>query len=460
MKLSIFIFLSVLFFFSCKKDSFITSPDASLYTSSDTLSFDTVFTNVGSVTGSFKIFNNNDQKLRISSVKLSGGSSSPFKMNVDGTSSPEVDNLEINKNDSVYVFVQVNVNPSSSTLPFILRDSIEISYNGNTKWVQLQAYGQNAVFLKNQLITGNTSWTKTLPYVIIGGLQIDTSATLTIEAGTRIFLHADAPFLVDGTLIANGTKDEPVTFAGDRLDEDYKDLPAAWPGIYFRNSSKNNSLTHTIINAYQGIVATGLSGNSNPKLNVSKCRIDNIYDAGILGINTAIYADNCLISNCGSNINLQGGDYRFINCTVASYGTNYIAHTAPVLQLFNYFTDNGPTQTFAMNALFQNCIFWGDGGTVDDEITTDKQGSSGFSVTFDHVLYKAKNQIPNVNFISSIKNEDPLFDSIDVAKNIFDFHFNNHPNSPAINAGITNAFPSDLDDKPRDSNPDIGCYER
>ncbi len=461
LKLSIFVFLALLIFYSCKKDSFITSPDASLYTSADTLFFDTVFTSVGSVTGSFKIFNNNDQKLRISSIKLSGGSSSSFKINVDGTSSNEVDNVEINKDDSIYVFVQVNADPSSATLPFILRDSIGISYNGNTKWVQLQAYGQNAVFLKDQLISGNVSWNKTLPYVIIGGIRVDSNATLNIEAGTRIFLHADAPFLVDGTLIATGTKDEPVTFSGDRLDADYKDLPASWPGIYFRNSSKNNSLVHTTIkNAYQGIVATGLSDNSNPKLNLSKCVLDNIYDAGILGINTNIYADNCLVSNCGSNINLEGGDFRFINCTIASYGTNYLSHTKPVLQLFNYFTDVGPNQPFNMNALFQNCIFWGDGGTVDNEISIDKQAASAFSATFDHVLYKAKHDIPNADFISSIKNETPMFDSIDVSKNIFDFHFNEHPNSPAINAGVTTAFPSDLDDKPRDANPDIGCYER
>jgi len=425
------------------------------------LSFDTVFTTVGSITQSFKIFNNNDQKLRLSSVKLSGGASSVFKMNVDGIASTEVNDIEINKNDSIYVFVQLDANSSSDSLPFILRDSIEISFNGNRKWVQLQAYGQNAVFLKNKLITGNVTWNKTLPYVILGGIQIDTNATLTIEAGTRIFLHADAPFLVDGTLNVNGTKDEPVTFSGDRLDADYKDLPAAWPGIYFRNSSKNNSLVHTNIkNAYEGIVASGVSGNSNPKVNLSKCRLDNIYDAGILGINTNIFADNCLISNCGSNINLQGGDYKFVNCTVASYGTNYIAHSAPVLQLFNYFTDAGPIQTFAMNAFFQNCIVWGEGGTVDDEITIDKQGSSAFSATFDHVLYKAKDEIANATFVSPITNQTPMFDSIDVAKNIFDFHFNNHPGSPAVNAGVVNTFAFDLDDKPRDSQPDIGCYER
>ncbi|MDE3182769.1 MAG: hypothetical protein KGM16_05060 [Bacteroidota bacterium] len=461
MKFSIFIFLCAAIFFSCKKDSFITSPDATLYTNTDTLSFDTVFATVGSITQSFKIFNTNNQKLKISSVKLSGGSSSPFKMNVDGIASSEVNDVEINKNDSIYVFVQVNVNPSSATLPFILTDSIEIDYNGNKKWVQLQAYGQNAIFLKKQLVTTNTTWNKILPYVIIGGIQIDSNATLTIEAGTKIFLHADAPFLVDGSLKVTGTKDEPVIFAGDRLDQDYKDLPASWPGIYFRSSSENNSLTHAIIkNAYQGIVATGISNNSNPKINLSKCRIDNIYDAGILAINTNIYADNCLISNCGSNIELEsGGDYRFINCTVASYGTNYISHQQPVLKLFDYLPDAG-NETFTLNALFQNCIFWGDGGIVDNEISIDRKGSSGFSATFDHVLYKAKDEIPNATFTSSIKNETPMFDSIDVSKNIFDFHFNNHPNSPAINAGVTTVFLSDLDDKPRDSNPDIGCYER
>ena len=38
------------------------------------------------------------------------------------------------------------------------------------------------------------------------GLQVDTGVTLTINPGTRVHLHADAPFVVDGTLIANGTK--------------------------------------------------------------------------------------------------------------------------------------------------------------------------------------------------------------------------------------------------------------
>ena len=461
LKYVFFFFLLSAIIFSCKKESFITSPQAKIATSADTLKFDTVFTSVGSVTQSFKIFNNNNQKLRLSQVKLSGGSSSAFKINVDGTSASEVDKIEINANDSVYVFVQVNINPSAGNLPFLIQDSILISYNGNQKFVQLQAYGQDAIFLNSIELTGNATWNKTLPYVILGGILIDSTATLTIQQGTRIYLHANAPFLVDGTLIVNGTKQDSVVFSGDRLDPDYKDLPAGWPGIFFSSSSKDNYLRHAIIkNAYQGIVAEDKSVNANPKITLSQCIIDNIYDVGVLGVNSNIYADNCLISNCGSNILLElGGDYRFVNCTVASYNNFFITHKSAVLEVSNAAMQGGVVYTSTLNAFFQNCIFWGDGGNVDDEVVVAREGTDMFSVNFDHVLYKAKNDIPNGSFdASSIKNIDPVFDTIDISHNHYDFHLKD--NSPAIDAGTVTTFSLDLDDKTRDANPDIGCYEK
>ncbi len=76
--------------FSCRKDSFITSPDASVTITADTLHYDTVFTSVGSVTQTFRIVNENNQKLRLSSVKLFGGSSSNYKINVDGLATSEL----------------------------------------------------------------------------------------------------------------------------------------------------------------------------------------------------------------------------------------------------------------------------------------------------------------------------------------------------------------------------------
>ena len=186
--------ISVLLFFSCKKETFITSADARLSVSADSIKFDTVFTTVGSITQSFKIFNDNDQKLLLSKVKLMGGPASFYKININGLATSEADNIEIAANDSIYVFVTVNINPNAANLPFIISDSILINYNSNDRFVQLQAYGQNAHFLNDQVITTNTAWPNDLPYVILGGIQVDTGISLTINQGCKIYLHADAPF--------------------------------------------------------------------------------------------------------------------------------------------------------------------------------------------------------------------------------------------------------------------------
>lgn len=462
-RFSFILFASVFILYSCKKDSFITSSQALLGVSSDTLTFDTVFTTAGSITKSLKIFNPNNQKLRLSKVKLMGGATSAYKINIDGISATEVNDVEIAANDSLYVFVEVNINPNANNLPFIIRDSILINYNGNNKFVQLQAYGQNANFLRNRKLTGNVVWTNALPFVILGGVTIDTTATLTIQAGTKIYLHADAPFIVDGTLKITGTMTDKVIFTGDRLDPDYKDLPASWPGIYFRGASKNNDLKFVVIkNAYQGLVSQGLSGTATPRLKISQCIIDNVYDAGILGLTTNIQADNCLVSNCGSNILLAyGGDYQFTHCTVASYGNYYVDHKIPVLQVANYVQQGSQILATNLTAVFTNCIFWGEGGIVEDEVVVAKQGSTIFNVTFDHCLYKVVHDPANSTLTTNIKNQIPLFDSINTFKPYYDFHFNNNSLAPAINKGIFTSSLRDLDDRNRANGiPDLGCYER
>ena len=116
---------------ACKKDSFITSPEASIILSSDSLYFDTVFTSAGSVTQGIKIINSNDQKLKLTTVSLAGGLASPFKLNIDGAAVPQMNDIEIEAKDSIYVFVIASINPSANNLPFIVQDSILLSYNGN-----------------------------------------------------------------------------------------------------------------------------------------------------------------------------------------------------------------------------------------------------------------------------------------------------------------------------------------
>lgn len=453
----------LLVFFSCKKESFITSPDAVVTITADTLKYDTVFVTSGSITQSFKIINENNQKLRLSSVKLMGGTGSAFKINVDGTIGPEADNLEINANDSIYVFVQVNVNQSSANLPFVIRDSIQVSYNGNNKFVQLEAWGQNAHFLVNKEVSSDEVWNNDLPYVILGYLHVQSNKVLTINKGCRIYVNAAAPIVIDGTLQVNGSKDtiDRVSFQGERLDDPYKYFPASWPGIFFNTGSSNNVLNYAVIkNSYQAIAAQDPSINANPKVILNECVIDNSYDAGIITINSSVQATNCLISNCGKNIYLlKGGNYQFIHCTVASFSNNFITHRDPVLTVTNYITSNNITNSADLTALFRNCIFWGDGGGLTDEVAVAKNGNTVFNVNFDYNLWKVQNVPSNITSNQIITNADPLFDSINTYKNYYDFRLRS--NSPALNKGTATSVTIDLDGNSRPVGfPDLGCFEK
>ena len=387
-----------------------------------------------------------------------GGNSSAYKINVDGVPASDAANIELEANDSVYVFVQVTVDPNSENLPFIIRDSIQVAYNGNERFVQLEAWGQNSHFFRNKQVLANETWTNDLPYVIQGYLFIGADKKLTIEKGCRIYFHADAPLLVDGTLAVNGEKDtiDHVYFAGDRLDEPYTNFPAAWPGIYFSASSKDNILRYAVIkNAYQAIALQSPSSNANPKLRLQQCVVDNAYDAGLLAVNSSITAENCLISNCGKNISLSGGGvYEFTHCTAVTYSNAYIDHKEPVLFLSNA-ADAG---TASLQAVFRNCIFWGEGGLIDNEVVVDRQGSAAFAVNFDHGLWKVSSAPANVT-LNQVINQPPLFDSVNVSERYYNFRLKDL--SPALDAGVTTSVLIDLDGKSRPVNlPDLGCFEK
>ena len=448
---------------SCKKDSFITSPQARLRISADTIHFDTIFTSLGSVTQSFKIVNENDQQLRLSSVKLMGGNASSFNLNINGVAARELNNIDIAANDSIYLFVSVTINPSAANLPFIISDSISVIFNGNQRLVQLQAYGQNAHFLQNEVISTNTTWSNDLPYVILGALGITQNVNLTIDPGVKIFSHANAAFIVDGTLHVNGTVANKVIFTGDRMDEPYKNFPASWPGIFFRASSKNNLLRFAEIkNAYQAVAVTDPASNANPKLIMQQCIIDNAFKTGIFCSNSSLQASNILISNCANNIFIEsGGSYSFIHCTAASYSTNFLAHKTPVLSIANYTVQSNNPVTKNLQANFTNCIFWGDNGFLENEIVVNKQGNTSFNVKLTNCLYRATTDPLNTSFIANIKNQDPLFDSINVGKKYYDFRFNRNLLAPGINKGIATSITNDLENNPRAVGlPDVGCYEK
>ncbi|MBQ2073112.1 MAG: right-handed parallel beta-helix repeat-containing protein, partial [Bacteroidaceae bacterium] len=65
-------------------DSWTVDPSARLTFSSDTVSFDTIISKVGSSTRRLLVFNNNSAGIRLTNVRLKHGADSYFRINVDG----------------------------------------------------------------------------------------------------------------------------------------------------------------------------------------------------------------------------------------------------------------------------------------------------------------------------------------------------------------------------------------
>ena len=460
-KVLLFLCLAQTLLISCQKNSGLGG-NARLYFSADTIRFDTVFTSTGSITQQVKLINPNNQGININSINLMGGGSSPFYINIDGAPGPGASGLYIGANDSMNIFINVFIPPDSKPTPFILQDSIRINYNGIDQFIQLSTWGQNAHFLKNAEIKGDTVWPNDLPYVIYGGLRIDSNATLTIQAGAHIYLHADAPVSVDGSLNLLGESPDSlrVYFSGDRLDQPYSDYPGSWPGIYFNKNSQDNVLTYAVFqNGYHTLITEGPSRDGNPKLTLNQCIINNSLADGIFSIQSSIHAVNCLVSNCGQNIVVgEGGNYQFDYCTVASYSTRFLSHQQPVLTLSDGATDGSQLLTGDLTAVFTNCIFWGSEG-VPDEALVSKQGNTIFHVFFDHTILKQQNYPANIDSNALWLNTDPKFIMTGFPDDQFNFHL--QAGSPALGRGINTGILIDLDGAQRPvTQSDLGCYER
>jgi hypothetical protein len=121
--------------------------------------------------------------------------------------------------------------------------------------------------------------------------------------------------------------------------------------------------------------------------------------------------------------------------------------------------NNNPV-TASLNALFRNCIFWGENGLVDNEVVVSKSGVTPFSVNFDYNLWKVQTVPANITSNQIINNQSPQFDSVNTNKNFYDFRLK--ASSPAINKGtIAAGVIIDLDGKPRPVGlPDLGCFEK
>ena len=440
---------------ACRKNERITAdPTAKLKFYQDSVLFDTVFTAVGSVTRKLKVLNPYHDALNITEIKLAGGSSSPFSLNINGQGGPNRNNVILNGQDSLNILVKVLIDPGTKELPFLVQDSIVLITNGNKQVIQLLAYGQNAVFVNQANISTNTTWNKALPYVVSNSVTVKNGATLTIEAGARILFNKDATLFVDGTLQVNGTVSEPVEFGTERLEAVYSDLPGQWKGLYFRKTGKG-VINHSVIkNASIGIAADSLSSTGNPKLILANSVIKNMQVAAYIGYHTDLTAFNNLFYNCGNYLiyAVGGGNYNLKQNTFAGFNLTFPRKTAALT--FSDYLSAKAYNRLQLN--LTNNIIWGN---LTNELDIQHKTAAAVQSTLVNNLIKTTSSNYNAN---NLTNLDPLFTSAN-AKN-----FELSGASPALKKGINlNTDPyysgylnKDLKGKARFFPSSLGCYEK
>lgn len=471
--------LVLLFFFSaCKKDEILTDSSAKLEFSTDSVMFDTVFTTVGSTTKTFRIYNKHDQPLNISSISLGGGSSSVFRINVDGVAGTSITNTEILPGDSLFVFVQVTVDPTGVNSPLLIKDSIIFQTNGNLQYVNLTAIGQDVYLHKPDhfptnglppysIITCNDVWTNDKPHLIFGYAVVDSGCTLTMMPGTRVSLHKGAVLWIyqDGTLKILGNHGSEVVIQGDRLEPEYKEVPGQWGKIWMMKGSKNNVVDWAIIkNGGIGIQVDSINTAGSPSLKLSNTIIRNMQAAALYGQGAHIWSANCVFANCGQYVAALalGGKYKFEHCTFANFwtgnsGSTVTSRTTPLLLMNNYYVD--VTNTLHLRSMdscyFGNCILYGD---LDEEIGMDTTNLAAgtFYYKFDYSLLKTSRGVPDgYHYNHCYRNVSPGFK--DAANRDFQL-ISTSTNS--INMGNPAILvPFDLNGQLRDAFPDLGAYE-
>jgi len=444
---------------SCKKP--LSFSGGNLDFSRDTVVFDTVFTTIGSVTKRFKIYNNSNKTLKIDQIELIGGAASPFRINVDGLSGTHFADLEINKKDSLFIFVEVTLDPNNGTNPLVIEDRIKFRTNGSDQFVLLAAWGQDAYFhYKEKTTTDFTTWPNDKPHVIYNYFAIDSAHSLTIQQGTNIYLHKDALLFVDkGALNIQGTYGNEITFQGDRLESYYDDVPGQYYGIYF-NKALPSSINYTVIkNGIAGIhMYSEDPSNTGYTLQLSNSVIFNNSSYGFFLFQGAkVKAENCIIAKNGihSLAVIGGGDFNFNHCHLIGYGTG--ENVSAAVGISNWYNNSllGQTEVSNINeGTITNSVIYGD---VDNELAIDTISDIAITLNFNlqYNLIKSSVVFSSSIFSNNLWNQEPLIKDIPLN----DFHF--WSTSPMNNSGSL-SFPTsngmDLDQVVR-SSPDIGAYE-
>jgi hypothetical protein len=418
---------------SCIEDDFTTSPSEVMTFSVDTLDIGTIFTEEGSTTHRFVVYNRNSKMLNISNISLSGENAQYFRLNVDGMSGREFSDVEIRGKDSIFVFVEVTLPANGVDLPTDVTASLDFTANGVTRSVVVSATGQDVVRLYGKVLDEDTYFTAGKPYQIYDSLVVSPGATLTIDPGAQLCFHDGSYLAVRGTLVANGETDNEITLAGDRTgnvvtDISFDLMASQWLGVFFTSTSSGNRMTNTCIkNTVLGVcIGSQDEVEKQPDLTMINCRLRNSADVVLNAVHAQVKAYGCEFAEASNGlVYLQGGEHVFNHCTFANYYL-FSAINGAALQFAHHSeaTDDESGVPY-LRAEFSNCIIYGNGSDLSHGDLT------GTSVYLRSCLLKSEGSDDD-NFINCIWGADPKYYTV---REDYYFDYRLKPESEAIGVG-------------------------
>lgn len=443
-----------LLWFSCSIED-DTNPEGiavgDLVFSTDTVSFDTLITSRTSITRRFRIFNPSNQDIVLDEIAVAGGDDSFYDIIVNGKQGASVGDELLQKGDSILVLVNVNIDPNDQDLPFLVKDSVIVHWGNSSTDIKLEAWGQNAIFLRNQILCDQT-WTSERPYVIQGFVAVDSLCTLNIEPGARVLVDNGASIFVEGTLDVQGDSGNVVTFRNTRFDPAFLQAPGQWGGLVFFPGSRNNRISYaTIENAVTGIFSFGTNIESlRVQLEVDHTTIRHMSNAGIQVFTTEMNVSNTQIYDCNAFMasHFVGGNYTYDHCTFTNEQTGFIRDDPSVIFLDNFPPNEEPVVE-DLSLTITNSIIW---GSEDEELFIGNDGGATIETMLQQNIIRSEEEIPG-NFTSDEFNFPGFI-------NVFAFDYQLDSLAFARDRAVESRRTDDLLGIPRDDMPDIGAFER
>lgn len=466
MKTAIHLFSILLIFAlsitSCEdSDNFSSDGNLKIDFTVDKINFDTVFTTVASPMQRFKIYNRNNKSISFETIELINAESNGFRINVNGQAGTIFHDEDLLKKDSLYITVDI-IAPISDKSSSIVKDKISFTWNGNTQFIELEACALNAEIWDDKVIDTNLHLSNKKAYYIRGNITVEEGATLNIDKGTTLYFDKNGSLTINGKTEAKGTTEAPITFRAHRFDFadyniPYDHVPNQWKGITVGGNSFNNIFENVRIRNSQYGIDFISSNTSKQKAYLLNTIIHNTYEYGISATNCQIEAVNCQISNSrGILVDLAGGNYSFLHCTIANY-YEWHPRTSAALSL----KDSKDSQVFPLSAKFTNSIIV---GTFKDEVNRRYNKDTSTS-SFVNCVIQASTAKEEPDFVNTQWNISNVF-PFKLLNTEGDLSYSFELTKESIardNADYNHAQQAVKDlrgiSRFTDNKPDIGCYE-